>query len=163
MKEIPTLWYENENGERWLLPDTRWCGDPPPPEGFCYQHSRFPNSVRHLVLGVENDKSHMIAAMESTWSAKLVMAMARPSLKERAMQFLRYGRFAPKIGLHQAILHASVSCEACGNVLRHRYGIDDGYRKYSEEWVKSNTSCELCRCASKACGVCDESRESESV
>jgi hypothetical protein len=45
---LPTLWYENKAGERWV-PDPN---DPygSPPEGFIYQHSRFPRTLVENVL-----------------------------------------------------------------------------------------------------------------
>lgn len=57
--KIPTLWYENEDGLRWLQDPSE--GKPPtPPEGFIYQWSQFPrmlheNSLR-AVLRSEVDK-----------------------------------------------------------------------------------------------------------
>ena len=46
--DLPTLWYEDEDGHKWL-PDLR---EPSlgPPMGFRYQHSRFPNSLTETVL-----------------------------------------------------------------------------------------------------------------
>ena len=46
--KLPTLWYENEAGDRWEVSPT----DPyvEPPEGFIYQHSRFPHVLRETVL-----------------------------------------------------------------------------------------------------------------
>jgi hypothetical protein len=63
-KVLPTLWYQNEQQESWVQKDEphpwlkrvlQWVGayEPPeifPPAGFIYQHSRFPNVVRHTVL-----------------------------------------------------------------------------------------------------------------
>lgn len=47
---LPTLWYEDENGAKWV-PDLR--ADYPAdqvPEGFVYQHSRFPRTLTETVL-----------------------------------------------------------------------------------------------------------------
>ena len=43
-----TLWYENEDGNKWA-PDLEG-GFPELPEGFVYQHSSFPNVLHHTVL-----------------------------------------------------------------------------------------------------------------
>lgn len=45
---LPILWYENEAGERFL-PDMHG-GPDQAPEGFIYQHSRFPLQLTHSVL-----------------------------------------------------------------------------------------------------------------
>jgi hypothetical protein len=45
-----TLWYENEAGEIWEPNLEGNPFDPPPPEGFFYQHSAFPTMLRHSVL-----------------------------------------------------------------------------------------------------------------
>lgn len=47
--DLPNLWYENENGERWAPPQG-YNGDPAPPPGFVYQHSRFASQIRHGIL-----------------------------------------------------------------------------------------------------------------
>lgn len=45
--KIPTLWLENEAGERWVPDLANWDGAPP---GFIYQWSRFPTSLRETCL-----------------------------------------------------------------------------------------------------------------
>ena len=48
-KEIPTLWYENEDGVRWIPDFTR--NEPPvPPKDFVYQWSQFPAQVEETCL-----------------------------------------------------------------------------------------------------------------
>lgn len=46
--DMPTLWYENEDGDKYV-PDLRNPYDPVP-EGFKYQHSRFPRMLVENVL-----------------------------------------------------------------------------------------------------------------
>ncbi len=46
---LHTLWYENENGDKWV-PDLKKDFGDPAPEGFIYQHSRFPRSLVENVL-----------------------------------------------------------------------------------------------------------------
>ena len=48
---IPTLWYENKDGERWI-PDYNADGPPDTnlPPGFIYQHSQFPTNLRESIL-----------------------------------------------------------------------------------------------------------------
>ncbi len=48
---LPRLWYQNEAGERWIPPD-RYDGSEPPPEGYIYQHSRFPRTLQESVLRI---------------------------------------------------------------------------------------------------------------
>jgi hypothetical protein len=51
LSKLVTLWYENENGDKWI-PKLTGDGDPMKgrPEGFIYQHSRFPTQLRTSVL-----------------------------------------------------------------------------------------------------------------
>jgi len=50
--KLPSLWYENEAGERWLVP-LDGPGEPPtPPPGFIYQHSRFASQLTHSILRI---------------------------------------------------------------------------------------------------------------
>lgn len=46
--QLHTLWLENAEGDVWLYPD----GEPPgsEPEGFIYQHSKFPCRLTHTIL-----------------------------------------------------------------------------------------------------------------
>ena len=176
---MPTLWYENDAGERWE-PDLESNGYPAEglPSGFCYQHSQFPNVLRHTILrlvqesevnecphlekdieptggwvsGIEGRKckqcggsqtkrvsdpwpqqwdaygSQELAAMESSYSEDLVLAMANS------------GDYT----LSQAILVAANACERCMNSLAEKYGLEWGYPEYSVEWERSRTECEFC-------------------
>lgn len=47
---IPTLWYENKQGERHLISEEEMRTLAPPPEGFIYQHSQFPTTLHHNIL-----------------------------------------------------------------------------------------------------------------
>ena len=44
---LPTLWYENEEGERYVPEMDHF---EPPPKGFIYQHTQFPTTLNHKVL-----------------------------------------------------------------------------------------------------------------
>jgi hypothetical protein len=46
---IPSLWYENKDGEKWI-PPADYAGRTPPPDGFIYQHSQFPCVLHHNIL-----------------------------------------------------------------------------------------------------------------
>jgi len=48
-KKLRTLWYENEGGKKWDSPPDIFKE---PPDGFIYQHSTFPNVIRHNVLRI---------------------------------------------------------------------------------------------------------------
>lgn len=49
---VPTLWYEDKDGNRHVVSQKEMgeCVDPPP--GFVYQNSQFPNVLRHTVLHI---------------------------------------------------------------------------------------------------------------
>lgn len=47
--------------------------------------------------------------------------------------------------MDDAIILAATSCERCLNALLWRYGCNDGYPPYSEQWNKTNTKCEICK------------------
>jgi hypothetical protein len=137
----PTLWYENDAGDRWIPPDDMNVG---PPVGFNYQHSRFPFSLRHLVLVCDDKGSRQLAAGEQGANADLVIALCRPSALERARQLLRYGRLRRSLEPRAAFLTAAIACEGCMNSLAHEHGLPWGYRRGSKGWEASRTSCELC-------------------
>ena len=46
--------------------------------------------------------------------------------------------------LSEAIIIVGTSCERCMNALAFEYGLDWGYEEGSEEWEKTNTSCQFC-------------------
>jgi len=141
---IPTLWYENESGERWVpVTDADW--DSGPPSGYRYQHSRLPFSLRHTVVICNADgSSSVLMAGEQSGPADLMLAVARPSLWQRVRQVALYGWPARTLPPKQAYLVACVSCEACMNELAHRHGLSWGYRRGSQESKSANTTCELC-------------------
>jgi hypothetical protein len=142
LSTAPRLWYENEQGERWV-PNLR--GEvPTPPQGFVYQHSRFPGYLRHEIIRIREDGgSETLGAFTSGYTPSLVLAMVRPGIAERLRQIGRYGVPAPTLTYDEAVIRAA-GCEHCINTLAHRYGLLWGYRAGSAE-DRSNTSCEHCR------------------
>lgn len=70
-----------------------------------------------------------IFEVNSSWNEDLVMAIANS------------GDYT----LREAILIASIACERCMNALAYKYGLNDGYPEYSEEWKKCGTCCEFCK------------------
>lgn len=138
------LYYEDENGN--YLPagsmDNPYDSIPP---GAKYQIAQFARVLRTEWIGLREDgTSGLVMAGNASWSGDLVLAMVRPTWKERLLQVVRYGYFAPVFDIDTAILKAALSCERCMNAMRHRHGIDDGYREDSEEWLRCNTRCSLC-------------------
>lgn len=194
---LPTLWYENKDGVRWI---PRMDGYPSePPDGFIYHWSKSPLQVEERcfrpVIQDEVDKcdhdpefikrtggwmeglkgrecmqcngtqvvnvedypdgewpdewkasgSRPVMSGSTGYPSDIVLAMLRPSAVEIARQVLRYGSPASKAPRYSsAVLLATTACEACLNVLCHRYGLVDGYRKGSKEWRKAGTACDLC-------------------
>lgn len=128
-KSLPTLWYENEAGDKYVPP---LDGEMPPeiPEGFEYQHSRFPTILREDVLRTkpEGDGCEQVCAMNSGWQPDLVLALTRKGMT-----------------LSEAIIVSATACERCMNVLADECGLSWGYAWGSEEWRKSNTVCDFCR------------------
>lgn len=134
---LQQLWYENVNGEKWFPPPS---GPIDPPEGYTYQHSRFACEVRHDVL----EGSKKIASTTTTYHGELVLALARPSWAERALQIARYGSVLKPYGFQEAVLLATLACERCTNALLHRTGAGAGYAEGSKEWNRAGTRCGLC-------------------
>ncbi len=122
-----TLWYEDADGNRV---GEFYPGDyAEPGDGTHTQHSQFPNELRHGILVLNEDgTSSSLGAGMSSWSSDLVTAMVRSGDWDVA----------------DAIMVAGQSCERCGNVLRHHYGLD-GYPFASEKYWQAGTCCEMCR------------------
>jgi len=192
--KLPTLWLENEAGERWV-PDltTNEIAEPPP--GFIYQWSRFPTQLQETCLrtvqqeevdacnhppselkvdhGIidtmegrecnlchgyqsknkgepwptkwEAHGSREVMVGNSSWPDDLVLAMVRPSPEEIAKAIERFGEEPRLLGMSDAIVMAAISCEKCLNALLWRYGLDDGYSPFSEQWNASGTECSICK------------------
>jgi hypothetical protein len=121
------LWYENEDGEKFIPNYGENFGNPP--LGYFYQHGQFPTILRHSILKIENGSSHEIMAAEMSWSEDLVLSMANSG----------------KWKLREAILIAANACERCMNSLAHEYGLNWGYAEFSDEWEKCGTTCRFCR------------------
>lgn len=171
---IPTLWYENEKGERFIPPE----GGEPAPKGFIYQHTQFPRSLHHLVLravlreevdACEHPAEHVhptggwIDGVEGreckccngTQTRKTGEPWPERWEADGARQLIHGEQGWPeslalamansgKWTLSEAILIAANSCERCMNALAHEYGLDWGYPIHSENWQKANTSCAFC-------------------
>ena len=88
--------------------------------------------------------SRRVAGGTSSYPAALVLAMARPSVREIALSTIRYGWPERARELPHAILIAANACERCMNALAHRYGLRWGYREGGEEWGRCNTVCRFC-------------------
>jgi hypothetical protein len=143
---LPILWYENVHGNRWVPPEIVAGGPVTPPPGFIYMHTRFPRRLVHDVLELlPGGGSRPMMRMEGGWQPDLVAALFRPTLRERARQFLRTRRFVRKMSLPDAILLAGVACEGCMHIIAHKAGVTWGYAAGSPEHLTVGTSCELCR------------------
>lgn len=124
----PSLWYENEAGEKWIPDENQLMTCEPPPEGFIFQH--FTESpLRESICKLLPDGSGpQIAAFCSGWSEDLVIAFANDGYR-----------------LTHAIRLAASFCERCMNAAAHEYGLPWGYPRYSEKWLKAHTICDFCR------------------
>lgn len=82
---------------------------------------------------------------ESSFPSELVLAMIRPTEKERELSKQRNkDKLPPLMDFDRAVIMAANSCERCLNVLLYNYGCQDGYPEDSPEYKKSNTSCFIC-------------------
>lgn len=134
---LEQLYYLDENMEPVPSPEPFGI-----PKGARYQVSQFVCRLRTDYFDMVANRR--LASASMGYDAELVLAMVRPTWRERLVQLLRYGSFAPLFGYSMAVLKAAVCCERCGNSMRHRYGLGDGYRKGSAEWERCGTSCEQC-------------------
>lgn len=189
--ELPTLWYENQEGDRFIPDLSLDYPSDQIPHGYKYQYSRFPRTLTETMLKLVTEEdveacghsnirpdlgligglegricnlcggsqtkriggpwpskwksggSMNIGSMNSSYPADLVLAMTRPNPEEIRKAAERGHTIVP-MDLERAMIFAGTSCERCLNVLLWRHGCDDGYEDGSPEWVRCNTSCELC-------------------
>lgn len=135
-----TLWYEDYDGN--YLGNGTFESTP---EGAEIQVSRFPFELVTTYLALKgNGGSKLLMRGNSSYSPQLMLAMTRPSWKERFKQLLRYGSFAPTYEPKMAVFLAAETCERCTNALAHRHGLDRGYREGSDEWHRAGTLCHRC-------------------
>ena len=78
----------------------------------------------------EGSNSHEVYSGTSSWPEDLALAIANSD---------------DYFSLSEAIIIAATSCERCMNALASEYGLDWGYEEGSEEWEKTNTSCQFCK------------------
>jgi len=88
--------------------------------------------------------SKKIMSGNSSWPQDLVIALVRPSFKERIKSILRGYGWNKTYEMSKAILIAANSCERCVNSLSYRYGLSWGYKEHSSGWDKSGTTCDFC-------------------
>lgn len=136
LKPLPEMWWEDDEGNKFVPDFTKNEPDFPPEGVYKYAHSRFPLEVLHNVYKVRDDGGYggddKIMGMGTSLggsSGDLAIAM----------------RMVEGISLSEALGILSTACERCHNILAHHYGFDDGYAKDSEEAARSGTHCELCR------------------
>lgn len=84
------------------------------------------------------------STFRSTYNSEVVLALSRPSLKQKLYYTIR-NKKKPKIyTLDEAIIIATTACERCVNTLAYQYGCSYGYPEMSDEWFRANTKCKFC-------------------
>ncbi len=123
--EWPTMWYENEHGERWTPPD-----DPSPqsprPEGFHYMRIQDVSHMHEMFFRVDGLEGKKILDGEVGFGHDVVEAMVRAGF-----------------ALDRAMLICANACERCGNALAWEFGVG-GYEHGSWQWEEAGTSCLIC-------------------
>lgn len=173
-ENIRTLWYENEDGEKFY-PNMKEY-EPPPP-GFNYQYSEDDSlhlSVLKIVQQDEVDEcDHPVdfrkvdhgmdpAYGQGERCEKCGGDRELPAGAEKWSPWRANGSISviggnsgwaedlalalgnSGIRLHKAIPIAARACERCMNSLAHEVGLDWGYPEMSDEWKKCGTVCEFC-------------------
>ena len=93
----------------------------------------------------EADGCIQLMSGSSSYPGELALAMSRLSLKERIIA-LKRGYFALKTyPLSVAIRICADTCERCLNSLLYMYGLNNGYKEFSDEWHKCGTECDFCK------------------
>lgn len=144
MNQVPSVWFEDADGRRWVPGDD---SDRCPP-GFTVVHRRDPLVLQHEMydrLAPEDLDAGDGVTVELAWDEELVSAMHRPNALERLRQLARHGRLAPTLPLEQAILVSAVACDACSEALAHEHGCSWGERRGSRRHQAHGTTCELCK------------------
>lgn len=172
---IPILWYENQEGDRWV---PSYKDNESPPDGFIYQHSRFPTVLRHNILKViqreEVDACNHTDSIVKTggWTEGLEGRKCRrcggSQLKDidkpwpeewdasgSQQVFTGESSYSEDLvvamlkdySLSQAILIAATCCERCMNAFAYGYGLTWGYEIFSDEWQAARTVCQFCSLA----------------
>lgn len=185
--ELHILWYENEDGDKYVLKD----GEYEAPDGFIYQHSKFPSVLRHNILRLTQEKEVTACKHPSKYvvptygwvygiEGRKCKACNGTQVKEKYFKnkicrFLKirkpWGRKWSSDGavpfffmdngwsedivlalaksgdytLSEAIIISSDACERCINSLANKYGLDWGYKEYSEDWEDARTQCSFCK------------------
>ena len=128
---LKTLWFEDKDGN--CVGEPYFKNEPTVPKKAVYQVTRFPTELTTTCLKLTPEEGEEIGSRKvysgtSSWPEDLVLAIANSG----------------DYSLSASIIIAATSCERCMNVLAHKYGLDWGYAEGSEEWRKTNTSCQFC-------------------
>lgn len=142
----PTLWFENEAGDRWIPTDDELTLGPamPVPDGYDYSCFRFPHMVTERCYRMRaSGRQSLVVETEATWPADLVERMVQATGNDPDG--------ARRFALYDAILVAASACSRCLNALYYRYTDGhDGYAEDSEEYRASLTRCLFCETEAEA-------------
>ena len=170
--KLTSLWYENNDGERWHPPRD---GERSPPEGFIYQHSRFASQLTHSILRMVvpaeveacehlevRPTGGWIDGIEGRECANCQGSQTRQDTEPWPDEWDAHGSRQLMTGsmgwsrdmatelvkhgipIRDAILFCAVACERCMNIALWGLGLPDGYPADSEEASRAGTSCEVC-------------------
>lgn len=127
LMEWPQLWYENNDGERWIPgPDHN---DPHDfPGGFHYMRVSRACELEEHCFRIRDDKS----------GSKKITSGHMGVWREVVEQMVRAGH-----RLDKSILIVANACERCVNALAWEYGVG-GYELGSQQWQEAGTACRIC-------------------
>lgn len=126
-------------------------GDFHVPEGIAIEtaHVCFPNELSEKIYATNSSGDYgsndLACTGGSSYNTDLVLALCRPLLLQRIKSIIRTKRLMPLCDFKQAIMHAGLRCERCMNSLAYAYGLDWGYKAFSNDWERCGTKCDACR------------------
>jgi len=128
------IWYEDEDGN--YIPHDGVTVDAPPNAHTA--HVCFPLEITERIYLIEDVYGHRGYKGEPMVSFNThIGGGSVPTI----LGMVNSGDYT----LAEALALYSSCCERCANVLAYKYtNGEDGYKEYSDEWHRCNTSCRYC-------------------